>query len=88
MSWKNLLAGQHIFICVLNFLFRSHSLTHSLLSTRLDGLAHLVFTVYSLQLIVPEVERDQFGPGAQAELWRPLQAIVGQDQGLQLTQGL
>lgn len=52
------------------------------------GLAHSVFTVYSLQLIVPEVEHDQFGPGAQAQNGRPLQAVVGQVQGLELTQGL
>lgn len=48
----------------------------------------LVFTVYSLQLIVSQVERDQFAPSAQAERWRPLQAVVGQVQVLQLTQGL
>lgn len=52
------------------------------------GLARSVFTVYSLQLIVPEVECDQFAPSAQAERWRPLQAVVGQVQVLQLTQGL
>lgn len=48
----------------------------------------LVFTVYSLQLIVSQVERDQFAPSAEAERWRPLQAVVGQVQVLQLTQGL
>lgn len=48
----------------------------------------LVFTVYSLQLIVSQVERDQFAPSAPAERWRPLQAVVGQVQVLQLTQGL
>lgn len=51
-------------------------------------MARSVFTVYSLQLIVPEVERDQFGPAAQAENRRPLQAVVGQIQMLQVTQGL
>lgn len=51
-------------------------------------MARTAFTVYSLQLIVPEVERHQFGPAAQAENRRPLQAVVGQVQILQVTQGL
>lgn len=46
------------------------------------------FTVYSLQFIIPEVECEEFGPGAQAERWRPLQAVVAQVQVLQFTQGL
>lgn len=45
-------------------------------------------TVYCLQLIVPQVERDQLGLGAQAQRWRPLQAVVSQVQVLQFAQGL
>lgn len=45
-------------------------------------------TVDSLQLIIPEVQCEQFGSGAQAQRWRPLQAVVAQVQVLQVTQGL
>lgn len=45
-------------------------------------------TVNSLQFIIPECEREEFGPGTQAKRWRPLQAVVAQVQVLQLTQGL
>lgn len=45
-------------------------------------------TVYRLQLIVPQVERDQLGLGAQAQRWRPLQAVVAQVQVLQFAKGL
>lgn len=45
-------------------------------------------TVYRLQLIVPQVERDQLGLGTQAQRWRPLQAVVTQVQVLQFAQGL
>ncbi|KAG7239294.1 hypothetical protein INR49_029259 [Caranx melampygus] len=43
----------------------------------------------TVQFIVPEDERDKFGPGTQAQRWRPLQAVVTQDvkQELQLQQG-
>lgn len=33
-------------------------------------------TVYSLQFIVPEDEREQFDRGAYAKCWRPLKAVV------------
>lgn len=36
------------------------------------------FTVYRLQFIVPEVESEEFGPSAQAQRWRPLQAVITQ----------
>ncbi len=49
---------------------------------------YVYLTVYGLQFIVPEVECDEFGPGTQAQRWRPLQAVVAQVQVLQLTQGL
>lgn len=45
-------------------------------------------TVYRLQFVVPEVEREQLGPGTQTQRWRPLQAVVAQIQVLQLAQGL
>ena len=46
------------------------------------------FTVYGLQFVIPEVECEEFGPGTQAQRWRPLQAVVAQVQVFQLTQGL
>lgn len=45
-------------------------------------------TIYSLQFIVPEDECEEFGPGTQAQRWRPLQAVVAQVQVFQFTQGL
>lgn len=45
-------------------------------------------TVDRLQFIIPEVQCEQFGSGAQAQRWRPLQAVVAQIQVLQVTQGL
>lgn len=48
----------------------------------------VLVTVYGLQLIIPEAECEELGPGAQAERWRPLQAVVAQVQVLQLSQGL
>lgn len=45
-------------------------------------------TVYRLQFIIPEVERDQLGLGTQTERWRPLQAVVAQVQVLQFAQRL
>jgi len=46
------------------------------------------FTVDGLQFIVPEDEREEFGPGTRAQRRRPLQAVVAQVQVFQLTQGL
>lgn len=48
----------------------------------------MLVTVYGLQFIIPEAEREELGPGAQAECWRPLQAVVAQVQVLQLGQRL
>lgn len=46
------------------------------------------FTVNRFQFVVPEDEREEPGPGAQTQRWRPLQAVVAQVQVLQFTQGL
>lgn len=45
-------------------------------------------TVDGLQLVVPEDECEEFGPAAQAQRWRPLQAVVAQVQMLQFSQRL
>ena len=45
-------------------------------------------TIDGFQLVIPEDESEEFGPGGEAQHRCPLEAVIAQVQMLQLTGGL